>query len=431
MWETTKSFVMSPEPNHSYVTTTLQSLPGGGSSPATATPAQQGLAEQGLQILAPNVMARALAAVSYLGVCGLIVFAGRPRRTFPLRHSGVATCLHVARFLWMGSILLWWQRIGAPDNTMYGTRELGTDLGLLLLAGVPRPSVISGDLLPWILTPLLLTWLLSVVGMLLSFSGRTADLHAFANAGWHDVVQRQDWWRVRAAREREQARNARARQLERLQRTTKVMGIERVRQERIGEIGGEMQRLIAERAHIDQLLGLGEISRRRYDVLVDEIEADIANLRSEKNDLSQRSSAPRRIPEKLRVNRLERAPESDVETVAIVTPSGLPLFTYGSFHLDEVLVAGILSAFDSLSEEVFGSRVHKTQLNEGKVLHFAHGEYVVVLAIFLEDPSPRQVEQLRTMLQQFELANAGPLAREAYDTQYLHQVQIPFKVIEQ
>lgn len=416
---------MSPEPHHSYVSTTLPSLTGVGGGPGAAQ-TQDGFDEQGLKVILPNLVARLLAAICYIGVTGLIVFAGRPRRTFPLRHSGVATCLHIARFLWIGAILAWWSRVGVRDGEVYESRDLGTDLGLLLLTGVPRPSIVSGDLLPWIVTPLALTWLLSLTGMLLSLTGRTADLHAFANAGWHDVVQRQDWWRVRAAREREQARRARARQLERLQRTTRVMGVERIRQERIGEIGGEMQRLIAERAHIDQLLGLGEISQRRYDVLVEEIEADIATLRSEQNGLSLRSSSPRKIPEKLRVNRLERAPESDVETVAIVTPSGIPLFTYGSFQLDEVLVAGILSAFDSLSEEVFGSRVHKTQLNEGKVLHFAHGERVAVLAIFTEDPSPRQIEQLRTMIQRFELANAGPLAREAYDTQYLHQVQIPF-----
>jgi hypothetical protein len=60
------------------------------------------------------------------------------------------------------------------------------------------------------------------------------------------------------------------------------------------------------------------------------------------------------------------------------------------------------------------------------VLHFAHGQYVIVLAIFVEEPSPRQVEQLRTMLQQFEAANAGPLARNAFDPDYLHEIISPF-----
>ena len=98
----------------------------------------------------------------------------------------------------------------------------------------------------------------------------------------------------------------------------------------------------------------------------------------------------------------------------------------GTFQLDNTIVAGMLSAFDGISEEVFGSRVHKTELAEGQVLHFAHGQHVIVLAIFVEEPSPRQVEQLRTMLQQFEAANAGPLLRNAFVPDYLHEITSPF-----
>ncbi len=92
-----------------------------------------------------------------------------------------------------------------------------------------------------------------------------------------------------------------------------------------------------------------------------------------------------------------------------------------------MIVAGALSAFDSLSEEVFGSRVHKTQLAEGQVLYFVHGTHILSLAIFDDEPSPRQIEQLKTMLRQFEHANQGHLERQQYDPEYLHQVEIPFK----
>ena len=185
-------------------------------------------------------------------------------------------------------------------------------------------------------------------------------------------------------------------------------------------------RLQAERAHIDQLLALGEISRRRYDSLADDIDEEILELQAAVNVMRQRQTAPTTVPKKLRVGRLDRTPESEVETIAIVAPSGVPLFTYGSFQLDNAIVAGMLSAFDGISEEVFGSRVHKTELAEGQVVHFAHGHYVIVLAIFVEEPPPRQIEQLRTMLQQFEAANAGPLSRGAFDPNYLHEIISPF-----
>jgi hypothetical protein len=132
----------------------------------------------------------------------------------------------------------------------------------------------------------------------------------------------------------------------------------------------------------------------------------------------------------MRLHRLSRPEETVVETISIITADGVPIFTYGQFQLDEAIVAGILSAFDSLSEEVFGSRVHKTSLAGGQVLYFAHGQHVLVMAVFDDEPSPRQIEQLRTMLLQFEQANSGPLARKQYDPAYLHQVEIPFRFAE-
>ena len=60
-------------------------------------------------------------------------------------------------------------------------------------------------------------------------------------------------------------------------------------------------------------------------------------------------------------------------------------------------------------------------------MHFVHGQHVIVVAVFEEEPSPKQIEELRTMLQYFEQANAGPLSRQQFDTRYLHEVQIPFR----
>ena len=185
------------------------------------------------------------------------------------------------------------------------------------------------------------------------------------------------------------------------------------------------------RDHNDQLLALGEISQRRYDESLKGIDEDIVVLERIRSGLTQRTAASStsfgQISERMRASRTDRSSEALVDTVAIVTPSGIPLFTYGTFQLDEAIVAGILSAFDSLSEEVFGSRVHKTQLAEGQVLYFAHGLYVLILAVFDDEPSPRQIEQLKTMLRQFEQANQGSLQREQYDPAYLHQVEIAFK----
>jgi hypothetical protein len=380
-------------------------------------------------VVAPSVQTRLASAFAYIAAGCLLVLAARPTRRFSLNHGSVAASLHLLRFGWIAAILVWW-KLDAGSSTAYSASHLTADLGLLIVAGTPSISTLSAGMQPWLVSALAVTWALSLGGFVLALMGRTADLYAMTHADWNDVALRPDWWKLRSAEERRIARLARDRQLERWQRTTKVMSTERVRQARMDEIDTELQQIQAEREHVTQLLSLGEITQTRHAALLAEIDADLLMLRGRKNELTMRNVTPNRVPGTLRVNRQDRAPESDVETVAIANEAGVPLFTYGQFHLDEALVAGIMSAFDHMSAEMFGSRVNKTQLAEGQVLHFAHGEYVVVLAIFVEEPSPRQIEQLRTMLQQFEQANAGPLSRRAWDTAYLHEVQVPFRFKE-
>ncbi|HUG14362.1 MAG TPA: hypothetical protein VMM78_05015 [Thermomicrobiales bacterium] len=380
------------------------------------------------QYVPPGGSVRVLAALSYIGAMCAPVSVIVPGRQFAFRHSRVALALHVGRFIWVSVILfIWWTTRPANDRT-YTFADFMADAALLLVVGVPRVDVFSQDISPWIVTPLVVMWALSLMGFVLALTGRTADLEAFISANWNEMVWTTGWSRARAAEERRRARIARQRQLDRLQRTTLAMGVERERRERRTEVEDAIQRLQAERDHIDHLLSLGEMSRRRYDTLGADIDQEITDLRAELTDITQRTVTTRPSGSTLRAGRLDRAPESEVDTIAIITPSGVPLFTYGNFQLDEALVSGILSAFDSITEEMFGSRVHKTELAEGQVLHFAHGQHVVLLASFIDEPSPRQIEQLRLMLQQFELANAGPLSRKSYDTDFLHEVHIPFRL---
>jgi hypothetical protein len=402
--------------------------------PASVTLPPESLEDERIGLRGQSIPAgagiRVVAAMSYLGVMGIPIALTASGHQFAYRHSRVAASLHVARFVWLAVILgSWWATRPANDRS-YPFSEFMADAGLLLIVGIPRISTFGPEITPWIATPLVVMWLCSLTGVALAISGRSADFDAFAHANWNDVVWTTGWSRRRASEERRLARMARQRQLDRLQRTALAMAVERERRERRTEVEGVIQRLQAERDHIEHLFALGEISQRRFSKLSTDISEEVADLRSELNDIVQRTSSPAPAMSRMRAGRLDRAPESDVDTIAIVSGSGVPLFSYGHFLLDEALVGGILSAFDSISEEVFGSRVHKTELAEGQVLHFAHGQHVILLAIFVDEPSPRQIEQLRLMLQQFELANAGPLARQAHDPDFLHEVQIPFRFHE-
>ena len=373
---------------------------------------------------------RWFAALSYLGGFGLLAWAVGARGQFAARHNRLANGIHLARLGWVGAILaVWWLR--ADDILRLRAGNLLLDLGMLLLAGIPMPGTFGAGALTWILWPLAVCWVVSLTGFVLSSTGHTADAHAFIHADWSDVAVRRRWLWRNPEEERRQARAARDRQIERLQKTNRAMTAERTRRDRMDGITAEIERLWAQKQHNDRLLSLGEISRKRYQVLQGELDAESAALREELAEYSSRVvMATVEKPARLRIGRLDRDADSRADTVAFVTPSGVPIFTYGQFQLDEALVAGMLSAFDSLSEEVFGSRVHKTELAEGQVMHFVHGQHIIVVAIFEEEPSPRQIEQLRTMLQHFEQANAGPLARQQYEPRHLHEAPIPFRFQE-
>lgn len=376
----------------------------------------------------PDNADRIVAALAYIGVVPFLLFAGLPGRIFIRRHQHIAAVIHATRVVWTGAVLAVWMRLSVDVEANERLSMLGRDVAALVVAGVPWHTSFQMDVLPWILTPLVATWLVSLGGFYLALTGKTADLHAFVNADWSDPAIRKRWFAWTPGEERRLARLARERHLEKIQRSTRTYNSERMRREQMDAIQVDIDQLKAQREHNDQLLALGEISQRRYDAARLDIDEGIAELQRAQSVLVSRTgSSADQTPQRLRVSRTDRSAEALVNTVAIITPSGIPLFTYGKFALDDAIVAGILSAFDSLSEEVFGSRVNKTQLAEGQVLFFAHGQYVLILAIFDDDPSPRQVEQLKTMLRQFEQANQGSMRREQYDPAYLHEVIIPFK----
>lgn len=374
---------------------------------------------------------RVLAAGAYLGLLPFFIIASRPGPTFIRRHQYRAALIHLVRMLWTALIAGVWWAISGDGSARERLGGFGADFAMVTIVGIPTPDSLTSSAFPWLLTPLLVTWALSLIGFALAASGLSADFHAFASADWSDPVPRRRFLYTSPDKERELARRARDRQLERLQKSSQLMRSERSRRDQIEELQSQIERLRAQRDYYDQLLSLGEISQKRYQIANEELDEQVAEIRARLSELTTRlTGAHSAMPDRLRVNRLSRPAETLVESIAIVTPSGIPMYSYGTFQLDEAVVTGMLSAFDSLSEEVFGSRVHKTALSEGKVLFFAHGEHVLIMATFDDEPAPRQIEQLRTMLRQFEQANQGPLARGMYDTTYLHEVPIPFRFTE-
>ena len=373
---------------------------------------------------------RATASLAYVGPFALLVAALNPSQRFIQRHLQVALVLFAIRTLWIGGILVgWWWR----STEITGGRVSGLLLDALmtLLVGFPLSDTWRDGALPWLLAPVAVTCAASLIGVALAFAGRTADIHAFTSANWSDPFAKRSFLGISPEDEKALARRARERQIDRLQKSSRMLRTEQERRTRMSDVEAQLERIALQREYHDQLLALGEISQRRYEQVNEELDEQAASLRGQLSSLETRiQNSEYASSERGDGSRLRRPSETLLESLAIVTPDGVPIFTYGQFQLDDAIVAGMLSAFDSLSEEVFGSRVSKTALAEGQVLFFAHGDYVLVMASFIDEPSPRQVEDLRKMLKQFESANDGPLARKQYDPRYLHEVPLPFRFVE-
>src|SRR5690606_7838941 len=199
------------------------------------------------------------------------------------------------------------------------------------------------------------------------------------------------------------------------------------RGERIDQVKFEMEAVLGRLDHLNHLLSYGEVSLSRFTAAHSELIAYLDALRRELSDLQSRRgdvvTASIRPTPPLALTEL---PPVKVATMALLDRGGVPIFTYGHFPLDESLVTGMVSALDSLSEEMFGSRVHKTQLAEGQVVHFARGQYTVAFVIFEDEPAPVQIGHLREFLDDFERANAAVLASPPVDTDRLVPVPVPF-----
>ena len=377
------------------------------------------------------MLGRFLAAISYIGLTGALTPLAQPDNPFVVRHARGALVVHLLRFALVGPVFALSLRgldleMGGDDLIVFAT-----NFSMLLFFGVPV-TVPPAGFLPWVSAVLAVTWLLDIVGIVIALAGLTADWHAFFRADWPN--RRTDLDREALGpsnvEEKEQLTRLRDGRLARVREADSVAAQERRRRDTLTGLHEEFDGAKARRAHLTQLFELGEISERRYaeqrtqlDARLAELGAQIAVRGARQLPVGGNESWRRELPTDI----FAHAP---LQTLAITAHSGVPLLTYGHFRLDEALVTGILSAFNSLSEEVFGAQVHKTELAEGQVLSFVHARWTVTMAVFDEDPSPTQIRLLREFVDEFERRNSRELSRPSPDPTHLDEVQIPFTFAE-
>lgn len=368
---------------------------------------------------------RVIAALAYVGPLSLIIAAPLPRSRFIMRHALIAMATHLLRFAWAGLTIALWLYLGAAHPERLAT--LATDLGILLLAGVPWFPSMPWELFSLLALPLGLTWLVSLIGIAVAASGHTLDLQALLHADWPDVPAEPLAAPAPRRDERRYARELQERRLERMWNASAVAQSEHRRQERIEQVKRDLEMVLQRLNHLNHLLSLGEISLSRFDAMHADLISYLDALRRELIDLqSRRADTLTSGTRPVAPLALTQLTEVQVQTLAVLDPGGTPIYTVGYFSLDESLITGMVSALDSLSEEMFGSRVHKTQLAEGQVVHFARGRLTIAFAIFEDEPAPVQIGQLRDFLDTFEQANAALLARPPVDPAGVASVPMPF-----
>jgi hypothetical protein len=365
------------------------------------------------------------AALAYLGIGALVVLAWGQGR-FSRSHAWTAALLHLLRLIISGLGLGLWhvsQRDAAlaPGDWLDWLWHLIT----MALLGLPHPGFGGVARSPW-LAPAGAIWLLDLAGALIALSGRSlpwpAPVVDGVAAGAPAVAQQ----------ERARLRRLRDQRLAQIRSATATAAGERLRERRIHESKRELGANLVRLDHLNHLLATDQLSGARHRALAGEVEEEITALREELAALGARISgslAPR--SEAIgRVAGLGGQLQARTLSLSFVDRSGMPLFTFGQFPLDEALIAGMLSAFNSLSQEIFGSPVHKTHLAKGQVLYFVHGQWCVLMALFDAEPSPAQTAHLQSCLTTFEYNNAAELQRDPVTPARLRPIGIDFDLAQ-
>lgn len=373
----------------------------------------------------PRHSSQTVSALAYLGAGWAVVLLLATPRRFTVRHAQIAAVIHLARVGVCGLVVAGW--LLAHRQTTPVAEPLSQHLGALLLAGLPWVSAPRGLLLA-LAFPLGVSWIAAAGGALAAASGHTLDLHALLHADWTEPAPRA-WHRDTAplVDDRVRARELTEQRLHRMWNASRVAAVERRRVERMDQLRAEQDEVLGRLDNLNQMLSLGELSLNRFNLRQADLIAYLDELRAEMGEIERRTGEVPVAESARRAAPLGELPEVRALTVAVVDPSGIPLRTYGHFPLDESIITGMVTAFESLSAEMFGSHVHKTQLADGQVVHFARGRSTVAYAVFEDEPAPGQIARLRDFLDAFESLNATELRRLPVDTAHLRDVPLGFE----
>jgi hypothetical protein len=400
---------------------------------------------------------RLLATLAYLvGAVALLIVALGPRNPFLVRHAQQAMVIHLLRLIAVTGVILTWY-LSAGDSPGLILSDLTLHIGMLLLFGLPWPGEMPAELVLLLGLPLGGPWILSIIGAAASSAGKSLDFPAAFSSSWPEKVadripkigtpEYDRWIGLRGSdygdagpaasgmsfyeAERGVARNIRDQRLERMWSASRVAQQERSRQDIIKELENRQDTVLVRLDHLNHLLSTGSISMSRYNRFNQDLITYLDGLRSVMARVHSRAEgagqALGELPEA--PDAMTEAPDAEASALAVIDQSGIPVVTYGHFAMDESLISGMVSVLDGLNEEMFGSRANMTQLADGDVVYYSKGEYVSAFVTFDDEPSPAQVQSLRSYVDAFETENAAPLSRTPIDPDCIVEVEVPFRFI--
>jgi hypothetical protein len=367
------------------------------------------------------------AALAYFGL-GWVPMLLWGQGEFVKNHARLALSIHLARFIVCGVGLSGWYLLlgNAGPLKLDDLHNWLWHLTSLAVIGLPLVSF-GGEARSLFLLLATLTWLIDLVACLAALQGHAVP--------WRSPTQSTSTNRPPPAttlEERARLRRLRDEHLRRIRYATSTAASERLRERRIDESKRELGANLVRQDHLNHLLAIGELSTERYHQLAGNVRDEIQALRDELSLLGARlmHDFDDRPVNAQRVASLGSRLHATTLSLSFVDLTGLPLFTFGHFPLDEALVAGMLSALNSLSQEVFGSPLHKTQLAEGQVLYFLHGRWCVLMGLFDAEPSPAQIGRFQERLATFEQLNSTELQRNPVSPARLRPIDFDFEFVQ-
>lgn len=194
-----------------------------------------------------------------------------------------------------------------------------------------------------------------------------------------------------------------------------------------------LERLRAKTAQIVQDFAGGKINQRQFQAVYSHYQRQRLEVEEALIEMPG-SGAWRAVAVEGHTSFLRQQHAAQVLSYALYeTASGISLAQVGDFSVDPALLMPMLSSFRSITQELFGAGMRRTEIKGGHWLYFVPGRYTTLVVIYSAEPAAIQLKTIEDLHRDFELVNeltlsSGDVSQLAFTFTHLWAFEDPTEV---